>query len=201
MNGYQLRTVKKKEQIMKATFDLIRKYGAEKTSIAEISKHARVSPVSIYNYFGSKEELIRMTFIDYMSNIMNEYEKLLDKPIPFQEKLELLLGARMNSMDQINSDLIQISDEPSVQEHIEAFYKERTIPFFVKLIEQGKQEGFIDPEISIEAALFYIQVFKEALARPGFITQASPTMLRDIDRLFYYGLIGKTEHSGTESGY
>ena len=35
----------------------------------------------------------------------------------------------MNSMDQINSDLIQISDEPSVQEHIEAFYKERTIPF------------------------------------------------------------------------
>ena len=33
-----------------------------------------------------------MTFIDYMSNIMNEYEKLLDKPLPFQEKLELLLG-------------------------------------------------------------------------------------------------------------
>lgn len=200
MNGYQLRTVKKKEQIMKATFDLIRKYGAEKTSIAEISKRARVSPVSIYNYFGSKEELIRMTFIDYMSNIMNEYEKLLDKPIPFQEKLELLLGARMNSMDQINSDLIQISNEPSVQEHIEAFYKERTVPFFVKLIEQGKQEGFIDPDISIEAALFYIQVFKEALARPGFITQASPTMLREIDRLFYYGLIGKPEHSGTERG-
>lgn len=200
MNGYQLRTVKKKEQIMKATFDLIRKYGAEKTSIVEISKHARVSPVSIYNYFGSKEELIRMTFIDYMSNIMNEYEKLLDKPIPFQEKLELLLGGRMNSMDQINSDFIQISNEPSVQEYIEAFYKERTIPFFVKLIEQGKQEGCIDPEISIEAALFYIQVFKEALARPGFITQASPTMLRDIDRLFYYGLIGKAEHSGIERG-
>ena len=67
---------------------------------------------------------------------------------------------------------------------------------FVKLIEQGKQEGFIDPEISIEAALFYIQVFKEALARPGFITQASPTMLRDIDRLFYYGLIGKRSTLG-----
>ncbi|MFG1731794.1 TetR/AcrR family transcriptional regulator [Paenibacillus sp. 843] len=198
MNGYQLRTEKKKEQIMKTTFDLISKYGVDKTSITEISKHARVSPVSIYNYFGSKEELVRMTFVDYMSKIMNEYESLLDKPIPFQEKLELLLGARMNSVDQINADLIQISHEPSVRELIETFYKERTIPFFVKLIEQGKQEGVIDPEISIEAALFYIQVFKEALARPGFITQASPTMLRDIDRLFYYGLIGKPEHSGTE---
>ncbi|MEC0256329.1 hypothetical protein PAEVO_23860 [Paenibacillus sp. GM2FR] len=198
MNGYQLRTEKKKEQIMKTTFDLISKYGVDKTSITEISKHARVSPVSIYNYFGSKEELVRMTFVDYMSKIMNEYESLLDKPIPFQEKLELLLGARMNSVDQINADLIQISHEPSVRELIETFYKERTIPFFVKLIEQGKQEGVIDPEISIEAALFYIQVFKEALARPGFITQASPSMLRDIDRLFYYGLIGKPEHSGTE---
>ncbi|MCV4231756.1 TetR/AcrR family transcriptional regulator [Virgibacillus sp. LDC1] len=198
MNGYQLRTEKKKEQIMKTTFDLISKYGVDKTSITEISKHARVSPVSIYNYFGSKEELVRMTFVEYMSKIMNEYESLLDKPIPFQEKLELLLGARMNSVDQINADLIQISHEPSVRELIETFYKERTIPFFVKLIEQGKQEWVIDPEISIEAALFFIQVFKEALARPGFITQASPTMLRDIDRLFYYGLIGKPEHSGTE---
>ncbi|ANA82772.1 TetR/AcrR family transcriptional regulator [Paenibacillus glucanolyticus] len=198
MNGYQLRTEKKKEQIMKTAFDLISKYGVDKTSITEISKHARVSPVSIYNYFGSKEELIRMTFIDYMSKIMNEYEKLLEEPIPFQEKLKLLLGSRMNSVDQINVDFIQISNEPSVREHIEAFYKERTIPFFVKLIEQGKQEGDIDPHISIEAALFYIQVFKDALARPGFIAQASPTMLRDIDRLFYYGLIGRGEHSGGE---
>ncbi|MDH6670720.1 AcrR family transcriptional regulator [Paenibacillus sp. LBL] len=198
MNGYQLRTEKKKEQIMKTAFDLISKYGVDKTSVTEISKHARVSPVSIYNYFGSKEELIRMTFIDYMSKIMHEYEKLLEEPIPFQEKLKLLLGSRMNSVDQINVDLIQISNEPSVREHIEAFYKERTIPFFVKLIEQGKQEGDIDPHISIEAALFYIQVFKDALARPGFIAQASPAMLRDIDRLFYYGLIGRGEHSGGE---
>lgn len=198
MNGYQMRTEKKKEQIMKTTFDLISKYGVDKTSITEISKHARVSPVSIYNYFGSKEELVRMTFVDYMSKIMNEHEKVLDRPVPFQEKLELLLGARMNSADPINVDLIHISQEPSVREYIEDFYQERTIPFFVKLIEQGKQEGFIDPEISIEAALFYIQMFKEALARPGFITQASSTMLSDIDRLFYYGLLGRSEHSETE---
>ena len=77
---------------MKATFDLIRKYGAEKTSIAEISKHARVSPSPYIIILAKKEELIRMTFIDYMSNIMNEYEKALDKPLPFQEKLSCCWG-------------------------------------------------------------------------------------------------------------
>ncbi|WP_309118549.1 TetR/AcrR family transcriptional regulator [Paenibacillus sp.] len=192
MNGYRLRTEKKKEQIMRATFDLISKFGIEKTSIAEIAKLANVSPVSIYNYFGSKEELVRMTLIDLMNQSMNKYEELLEKAIPFQEKLELFLRGRGEMAERMSMDLVQIGSEPAVREYIEAFYKERTIPFFKKLIQIGKQEGCIDPNLSIDAVLFYIQMFKEALARPGFIAQSSPTLLQDIDRLFYYGLIGRT---------
>ncbi|MEK5056905.1 hypothetical protein BK126_18750 [Paenibacillus sp. FSL H7-0326] len=66
------------------------------------------------------------------------------------------------------------------------------------MIELGKQEGCIDPNLSMEAVLFYIQMFKEVLARPGFIAQSSTSMLQDMDRLFYYGLIGKPRITGIE---
>ncbi|MBD2864120.1 TetR/AcrR family transcriptional regulator [Paenibacillus oceani] len=198
MNGYQLRTVKKKEQIMRATFDLICKFGIEKTSIAEISKLAKVSPVSIYNYFGNKEELVRMTLIDLMNKTMSKYEELLERMIPFQEKMEFFLRERGEMAECLSMDLVQVSSEPVVREQIEAFYKERTIPFFIKLIELGKQEGCIDPNLSMEAVLLYIQMFKEVLAGPGFMEQSSPTILQDIDRLFYYGLIGKPRVTGSE---
>lgn len=197
MNGYQLRTEKKKEQIMRTTYDLICRFGIEKTSIAEISKQANVSPVSIYNYFGSKEELVRMTLIDLLNKTMSKYEELLQKAIPFQEKMELFLRDRGEMAERMSMELVQASSDPAIREHIEAFYKERTIPFFINLIEIGKQEGCIDSNLSMEAVLLYIQMFKEVLARPGFVAQSSPSMLQDIDRLFYHGLFGKSQ--STES--
>ncbi len=54
MDGYRIRTEKKKELILKTAFDLILTFGVNKMSIAEVSKKANIFPVSVYNYFGSK---------------------------------------------------------------------------------------------------------------------------------------------------
>lgn len=80
----------------------------------------------------------------------------------------------------------------AIRDYLEQFYQNKTLPFFEKLIEQGKKEGYIDPSISMEAAMVYIQLFKEALARPGFLRQASESMLLDLNRLFYFGFIGRS---------
>ncbi|MBD2863980.1 MULTISPECIES: TetR/AcrR family transcriptional regulator [Paenibacillus] len=193
MNGYQQRTEKKKAQIMKVTFELLCKYGIDKISIAEISKLANVSPVTIYNYFGSKDELVRQTFADFMDKTLDKYEQLLEQPIPFQTKMEQILRDHDDIVDHMNvSSMVQANiNDPVIREYMEDFYTTRTLPFFEKLIDLGKREGCIELSLSMEAILFYIQMYKEALARPAFLAQASPSMLKDLDRLMYYGLMGK----------
>ncbi|GMX65459.1 TetR/AcrR family transcriptional regulator [Paenibacillus elgii] len=192
MNGYRLRTEKKKELILKTTFDLIFTYELDKLSIADIARKANVSPVTIYNYFGSRDELIRMTFVHYMETTLEKYEDNLGTEMPFQQKMDLILCDRSEIANQLNVNLIRATaGDPAIRDYLEQFYQNKTLPFFEKLIEQGKKEGYIDLSISMEAAMVYIQLFKEALARPGFLQQASESMLQDLNRLFYFGFIGR----------
>lgn len=196
MNGYRLRTEKKKELILKTTFDLIFTYELDKLSIADIARKANVSPVTIYNYFGSRDELIRMTFVHYMDTTLEKYEDILGTEMPFQQKMDLILCDRSEIANQLNVNLIRATaGDPAIRDYLEQFYQNKTLPFFEKLIDQGKKEGYIDPSISMEAAMVYIQLFKGALARPGFMQQASESMLQDLNRLFYFGFIGRSpEH-------
>lgn len=84
-------------------------------------------------------------------------------------------------------------DDVVIQSYLDEFYQKKTLPFFKKLIEEGKKEGYIHSDISFESIVFYIHMFKEALAKPGVLARTNPSMLKDLDRLFYYGLIGTSQ--------
>lgn len=194
MDGYILRTEKKKEQILRTAFDLLCTYGAKKMSIAEVAKKANVSPVTIYNYFESKDQLIRSTLLFIMENRITAYEAVLSQNIPFHKKMKKIMLDQEETAENIQVNLLQSHlDDVVIKTYMEEFYQTKTLPFFTKLVEEGKKEGYIHSDISLESILFYIHMFKEAFAKPGFFTQTNPSMLRDLDHLLYYGLIGEPQ--------
>ena len=67
--------VDSKHKIMDAAFKLIAKNGYEATSIAMISKSAGVSKGLLYNYFASKEELVKALVM----GAMDEGDKLIEE--------------------------------------------------------------------------------------------------------------------------
>ncbi len=58
MDGYQRRREQKKENIRLATLDLFTVHGMKKVSVSDVARRAGVSPVTIYNYYGSKQGLM-----------------------------------------------------------------------------------------------------------------------------------------------
>ena len=64
MNQYQKTTEKKKQAIVQAALRLFKDKGFKETSIKSIAEAAEVSPVSIYNYFGSKDNLVALCVND-----------------------------------------------------------------------------------------------------------------------------------------
>ena len=70
MNGFERRTELKKDKIRTAALKLFCTYGPDKTSINEIAQEAGVSPASIYNYFGSKEGLMKDTIINFLYSFL-----------------------------------------------------------------------------------------------------------------------------------
>jgi AcrR family transcriptional regulator len=53
-------------------------YGPDKTSVNEIAQKAGVSPASIYNYFGTKEGLMKDSIINLLESSWKLREELWD---------------------------------------------------------------------------------------------------------------------------
>lgn len=77
MNQYQKTTEKKKQAIIQAALQLFKEKGFKDTSIKSIAEVAEVSPVSIYNYFGGKDNLVALCVNDLFEEIAQQADNIL----------------------------------------------------------------------------------------------------------------------------
>lgn len=191
MNGFEKRRQRKKNAIIAAAFELFRKEGIDAVRVTDIAKKAGVSKVSIYNYFVSKEELARQVLRDFMDKKLLEVKRFMESELSFKEKFEISYRMRMGTIGEVNAELIsdyyKMMSSPEMQEFIKTYYETNTRPLIMELIEQGKREGDVDPDLSNEAVLIYIEAFRDlALSK-----SMDKNLLIDLTRLIFYGLKGK----------
>src|SRR5262245_29027315 len=86
-SGFERRTQQKREAILDAAQKLFFERGIADVPVTEIARHAHVSPVTIFSYFGTKDSLAREVMKRYMDRAMDEAEQLLTLDAPFQDKL------------------------------------------------------------------------------------------------------------------
>ena len=194
MNGFERRKERKKKDILEATLELFMKHGVRKVSIAEIAERASVSQVTIYNYFGSKDQLIHEVIIYYVDKIWGGYERLFKSKMPFPDKIKWMIFDKKQVANQISGEFLEyIMEEYSAgSNYIEEMYNEKALPQFMKLFEEGKAQGYIDQSISNEAILLYIKMFQEYMQQEDVIQNILP-ITEDFTKLFFYGITGKGE--------
>lgn len=197
MNGFERRKGKKKESIRRASMDLFKTFGFRKVSINDIASKAGVSPATIYNHFGSKEELVRDVVKRLMLDTMERYWAIIDSEKPFLEKLELIIFDKTELSRQYEGELIQAvaSNDPEIQEFVESIYQQ-AVKRQVNFLEEGKRLGYVNSELSQEAILLYFDILRKGfLAHPELF--ASPEhnaeLVRDLASLYLYGLMGKKD--------
>ncbi len=177
------------KRILQAAFELFSSRGLKDVTIAEIASKAEVSQVSIYNFFQSKENLVRQALFAYLDENMKESERALAGEVPFPEKLERLFSITEAARDQTTPDFLlsAIASDPLTRRLMEEYYHDRTEPFILRLVEQGKDQGAIRRDLSSDMVRLYIQALQGLLAQPGLSRQDR----LDIDELFFYGILGK----------
>jgi hypothetical protein len=71
-------------------------------------------------------------------------------------------------------------------------YTEKALPRFIDLFNQGKEQGYVDPNLSNEAILFYIKAMNEYIQREDVYQSILP-LTEDIMRILFYGIVGEKE--------
>lgn len=192
MNGFERRTQQKRTAILAAAQALFMEQGISNVSVSDIAKNAGVSPVTIFKYFGDKMTLARETMLAYINDTMQYYEEMLDRDIPFMEKMRLTMGLKEQGISMYyGSTRSGVAwQDPALQQLLREVSLVRGVPIYLKLIECGKREGVIDPTIPNEAILDYFFLFLTLLDRPDFMEHDADYMM-GLTKLSFYGLIGK----------
>jgi AcrR family transcriptional regulator len=192
MNGYEKRTQLKRQSIIDNARELFTQRGVTDVKISEIAARADVSQVSIYNYFGDKNQLAKEVLIVMLDEVIQEYDEILNRDIPFPEKLTIIMTKKHSAVIETSNSLFSAyawSDKVLRQVYREAALIKST-HIYLKFIQLGKKEGTIEKWIPNEAILSYLNASITILQDPEYLKTNDEYKL-GIFRLFLYGLLGK----------
>lgn len=192
MNQYQKTTEKKKQAIIQAALRLFKEKGFKETSIKSIAEVAEVSPVSIYNYFGSKDNLVALCVNDLFEEITQQAEDILKCNLAFNTKLDHAFALCQEKMSQQISDYFQ---DKMVEDSVFSTLLTKAITakkrdIYRTYINLGKAEGLIAEDLSTELILNVM----DALNGMGNQLDHSDnleTEVEQIHQIFLYGILGK----------
>ncbi|MDG0811455.1 TetR/AcrR family transcriptional regulator [Cohnella rhizosphaerae] len=196
MNGFEKRAQQIKEKIRVATLDILRDAGPGKLRIADLSKRAGVSQVTIYNYFGSKEALVRDAFKSYVDRAVEAFEAYMREGHSLREQFSHILQLEKDSYRDFPPGLIKrmLADDEELAAYIETVYKEKTIPWTVRIVEDGKAAGEISARVSTEHVLAFIRLYMnqyQTLLEMAESSQDKDGFLEGMVHMFFYGICGK----------
>ncbi|WP_179887133.1 TetR/AcrR family transcriptional regulator [Bacillus sp. AFS088145] len=193
MDGYKKRTLQKMESIEKSTTKLL-SLPLNDIKIADIAKLANVSQVSIYNYYGSKEALLKATIIRLMNHQYEETKQMLSSDIPFNEKIKELFIRKKNGLDIINLEMFTalMKKDPELQELVLDFTMNKSFKLLTSLIDEGRSLGLVRNEVQNKTLLIYIQVLSQAFLNMDQTTSQyiqQKEVVDEIMNIFLYGLL------------
>lgn len=192
MNGYEKRTKAKKEAIINAARELFTERGFTEVGVGEIAAKAHVSQVTIYNYFGDKNNLAKEVFILILNEIIQEYDEILNREIPLPEKIKIIMAKKHDAVIEARRSHFNEhawSDRALRQLYWEAMAV-KSADIYSKFIALGKKEGVIDETISNDAILKYLYSLRSIMEEPEYLKTSAEYKL-GIIRLYLYGLLGK----------
>lgn len=191
MNQYQKTTEKKKQSIIQAALHLFKEKGFKETSIKSIAEVAEVSPVSIYNYFGSKDNLVALCVNDLFEEITQQAEDILKSNLAFNTKLDQALDLCQEKMSQQISAYFQDKTvrDPAFSSLLTKAITAKKRDIYRTYINLGKEEGLIARDLSTELILNVMDALN-SVGNQLAHSDNLETDVKQIHQIFLYGILG-----------
>jgi len=181
MNGFEKRTQEKKNQVLEATFNLIKTdAGIENVTMDEIARHSNVGKTTIFKYFGSKENLIHEVFKYFLTQMGESAREIMAENRPFEETLIAMSQNKINYLEKIDKrfylelmDYFTKKDDEGLSLMMRQ-YAESSFSLMLDLFHRGRKEGKVDLKYSDEFLLVYFQALVEGISSPHIYPKILP---------------------------
>ena len=173
LNAYERRIERNKERILRATLELFQVHGIKKTTTNDIARKAGVSPATVYNHFTSKEDLVRAAVKYFVTGAAADFRKIVEQDVSFLEKLEQIIVYKSDMLGQYQGDFMKtiISEDPEIRHIVDSVYREEITPYVIEFYEDGKRQGYINPELSTETIMRYSLIVRSGMAAESVLSE------------------------------
>ena len=194
MNGFERRKEQKKQSIIRAARDLFMKYGFKKVSVNDIAVKANVSPVTIYNHYNNKDNLVYEVIRYQLQTMMENYKNIIYGEGTFQEKIKTIVFNKVEVASQFSGELASMTlrNNAVTQQSVYDEFEQEAIKITLDLFEEGKKEGFLSKDISEQTLVIYLDILKTGIAANSKLNtdeESYPRIVRELNELILYGLL------------
>ncbi|EAL11463.1 transcriptional regulator, tetR family [Bacillus cereus G9241] len=192
LNGFEKVKEKKKRAIKEAAFLLFSERGFNEVKIEHIAKEANVSQVTIYNHFGSKDALFRELIQEFIISEFQYYKELAAEKLPFHDMMQKMIIRKMNTGGLFQPDMLlqMMQRDEELRDFIYSYQNEKILPWYLEILEHAQQKNEINPHLTKEMMLLYIQMFTKLGDDFGaqLLEGNREKHIQDIVTMFFYGL-------------
>jgi AcrR family transcriptional regulator len=137
----------KKEVILEAALRVFSADGYHNSSISKVSKEAGISKGLMYNYFKSKEELLKILIGSLLDEENKRAMEILEKPVSDETMTELIqTSTQILKKSPLKWKLyLNMANQPEVIDIVMEHFSSSRMLWFNKLMEYFTAKGVEDP--------------------------------------------------------
>jgi TetR/AcrR family transcriptional regulator, cholesterol catabolism regulator len=189
--------MEKREQIIQAAVTLFSQtHNVKKVSLEAIAEAAHVSPTSIYNNFGTRDALVYEVVKELARSNIERNKTMIESNIPFPQKLIGIISGKVDMTDKVNGEIIEkmLGQDKTIAPYIDEIYEKEIKPLWVKIMADGKKEGYVDPTLDENSVIIYLDILQAGLkAKMEIFKDIKDNMglLQQLTRIMFYGFLKK----------
>jgi AcrR family transcriptional regulator len=187
----------KRQKVIAAAIVLFRStHNVKKVSLEDVAREAGVSPTTIYNNFGSREQLIYEIIKIMVRENLASARSLIRSEIPFSQKITGIINNKTDMAVQFNGEIINklISQDKAIAPFIDEIYNKEIRPLWLEILADGKKQGYISSSLDDEALLLYLDALRAGFAEKKdslLKFRDNPGMIQQLTRIMFYGFLKK----------
>ncbi|MFC1917873.1 TetR/AcrR family transcriptional regulator [Chloroflexota bacterium] len=196
MRVYDRRIERNKERILRATLELFQVHGIKKTTTHDIAQKAGISPATVYNHFGTKEDLVHAAVKYFLTVAAVDFRKIVEGDLPFLKKLEQVILYKSDMFGRYQGELLQtiISENPEIRQIVDSVSRVEITPYVIAFYEEGKRQGYINPDLSTETIMRFSEIIRKGMAAESSLSEdpeKNRELLQELIPPYLYGILGK----------
>jgi AcrR family transcriptional regulator len=179
--------------------------GFSRITTEEISRDLGISKKTLYREFGTKEEIVRAVVRRQLASVERELGEVFDdESRSFVERLASQLRVASRIMNTLGKPFLKDLGRytPELWEEIQRFRHQRVLDRMEGLVQRGKEEGVIRPEVEPKLLMLIVSTVADNLLVPGRLAELeiSPQeVIRHMGMLVADGVLtsaGKAQFDG-----